>query len=150
MAQESTRGLSTLHFHSNAQLLLVGGQDKKLNLFQVSHYHHGRRPHHHHHLNACVVCVSCVRCVCVCVQIDGKKNRKVQGVVFKDTPIVKAWFSPDGREAIVTGRKPWIYVYDVVTGKVSKAWYPAGTHPPHTHAPPHRTRTTAHNTHREP
>jgi hypothetical protein len=82
------------------------------------------------------------------VQIDGKKNRKVQGVVFKDTPIVKAWSSPDGREAIVTGRKPWIYVYDVVTGKVSKAWYPAGTHPPHTH----RTARTAHahNTHREP
>lgn len=90
--EEHSRGLHTLHFHSNAQLMLVGGQDKKLNLFQI----------------------------------DGKKNRKVQGVVFKDTPIVKAWFTPDGREAIVTGRKPWIYVYDVVTGNVSKAWYPAG------------------------
>jgi U3 small nucleolar RNA-associated protein 18 len=83
------------------------------------------------------------------VQIDGKKNRKVQGVVFKDTPIVKAWFTPDGREAIVTGRKPWIYVYDVVTGKVSKAWYPAGTYPPHTHRTRTRTTARAHNTHRE-
>jgi hypothetical protein len=35
MTQEHSRGLHTLHFHSNAQLMLVGGQDKKLNLFQV-------------------------------------------------------------------------------------------------------------------
>jgi hypothetical protein len=33
--QAHTRGLNTIHFHSNAQLLLTGGQDKSLKLFQV-------------------------------------------------------------------------------------------------------------------
>jgi hypothetical protein len=51
----------------------------------------------------------------------------VQGVIFKDSPIVKAFFTPDGREAIVGCRKPWLYVYDVVSGKVSKVWHAAGT-----------------------
>jgi len=50
----------------------------------------------------------------------------MQGVIFKDMPIIKAWFSPDGREAVVTGRTPWLYTYDVISGQATKVWHPAG------------------------
>lgn len=63
-------------------------------------------------------------------QVSTKKCRKVQGVIFKDLPIAKAWFSPDGREAIAAGRRPYMYVYDVLSSKVSRVWNPTGACPP--------------------
>ena len=52
-------------------------------------------------------------------QIDGKNNPKVQSIFFEETPIHKAFFTPDGKEIIVAGRRKWFHVYDVVSGKVT-------------------------------
>ncbi|KAI8834501.1 WD40-repeat-containing domain protein [Chytridium lagenaria] len=48
--------------------------------------------------------------------IDGKLNPKVQGVYFKDLPILSADFTPDGRQVIVSGRRKHFYVYDIDAG----------------------------------
>ncbi|KAL6066883.1 U3 snoRNP protein [Balamuthia mandrillaris] len=53
-------------------------------------------------------------------QVDGKRNPKMQSVFFEDTPIHKASFTPDGKEAIVVGRRKWFYSYDIVSGKINK------------------------------
>lgn len=94
--------------------MLTGGYDKTLRLFQVCYFS-----------RISTIITLLIRILSI-LQIDGKKNPKVQGIVFEDTPITKAWFSPDGKEVVIAGRKPWFYLFDVVSGKVSKVWFPAG------------------------
>eukprot|EP00501_MAST-03F_sp_TOSAG23-6_P002190 GSMAST32.ASY1.ANO1.2290.1 assembled CDS len=58
--------------------------------------------------------------------IDGKFNRKIQGVVFPDMPIRTATFSGCGSSAvgseqiIATGRRPFFYTVDIASGSVLK------------------------------
>ncbi|KAJ3163920.1 U3 snoRNP protein [Geranomyces variabilis] len=53
-------------------------------------------------------------------QVDGKVNPKVQSVYIKDLPIVKASFTPDGSEILITGRRKYFYTYDVEKGAVNR------------------------------
>ena len=52
------------------------------------------------------------------VQIDGKRNPKVQSVFIQNFPIHKAAFVPDGSSVVATGRRKFFYVYDLESGKV--------------------------------
>eukprot|EP00842_Homolaphlyctis_polyrhiza_P000129 jgi/Hompol1/1116/HPOL_001248-RA len=53
-------------------------------------------------------------------QIDGKINPKIQSIHFKDFPIYRAHFTPDGKQVIVTSRRKWYFVHDLVTGQTTK------------------------------
>ncbi|KAI8092998.1 WD40-repeat-containing domain protein [Halteromyces radiatus] len=83
----SSKQITALQFHPNAQVLLTAGLDRALRLFQI----------------------------------DGKVNHKIQSVHFKDTPIYGAQFHPGGDNIIVTGRRPFIYIYDVQSGSINKS-----------------------------
>ena len=53
-------------------------------------------------------------------QIDGKVNPKLQSIHFKDLTIFNAHFSANGSQVILTGRKPYFYVYDLASGQVDR------------------------------
>ncbi|KAI8055543.1 hypothetical protein BDF22DRAFT_742122 [Syncephalis plumigaleata] len=53
-------------------------------------------------------------------QIDGKRNEKIQSVLFKDLRIGCAKFDHAGRHIIVTGRRTYFYIYDVESGQISR------------------------------
>ncbi|CAN0171064.1 unnamed protein product, partial [Discosporangium mesarthrocarpum] len=73
-------------FHSDGELLLAGGFDKTLRLFQV---------------------------------VDGEHNPKAHSIFFADMPITNASFTGNN-QAIISGRRPFFYWYDVPSGKVQK------------------------------
>ncbi|RHZ79524.1 hypothetical protein Glove_144g149 [Diversispora epigaea] len=54
-------------------------------------------------------------------QIDGKKNPKIQSVVFDDLPINCASFNPSGSEIIVTGRRKHFYIYNIESGNIERS-----------------------------
>lgn len=53
-------------------------------------------------------------------QIDGKNNPKAQSIMFDDMPIYSAEFTADGTEVIVTGRRNFFYVYNLVQSRIDK------------------------------
>lgn len=53
-------------------------------------------------------------------RIDGKRNEKVASIYFDDLPIHNAKFTPNGKEIICTGRRPYFYVYNLSSGTSSK------------------------------
>lgn len=81
-AKATVRAVS---FHPEGELLLTGGFDKTLRLFQV----------------------------------DGVRNNKVHSIFFSDLPITNAMFTAP-EQAVITGRRPFFYSYDVPTGKIQK------------------------------
>jgi U3 small nucleolar RNA-associated protein 18 len=52
--------------------------------------------------------------------VDGKVNAKVQSVFINDMPIFSAKFNPSGNEVILTGRRPFFYVYNLDSGKADR------------------------------
>ena len=85
-ASSSKSVVQALQFHPNGELLLTGGFDKTLRLFQV----------------------------------DGKVNPLVQSRHFEGLPIHCAKFSPDGRDLLVSGPRPYYYTYELQTGRMEK------------------------------
>jgi len=58
-------------------------------------------------------------------QVDGKRNEKVAGVFFPDLPIQSAAFvDPSGggafEQVVVSGRRPFFYWYDTVSGTTGR------------------------------
>lgn len=53
-------------------------------------------------------------------QIDGKRNTKIQSIFLDDCPIRKASFLPDGSQVIVSGRRKFFYIFDLMKAKVDK------------------------------
>ncbi len=57
-------------------------------------------------------------------QVDGKRNEKVAGVFFPDLPIQSAAFVDDGsgafQQVVVSGRRPFFYWYDTVSGATGR------------------------------
>lgn len=53
-------------------------------------------------------------------QIDGTTNPSIDSVFFPDMPIRTARFTGDGSQIVCSGRRPFIYTFDVTTGKASK------------------------------
>ena len=52
--------------------------------------------------------------------IDGKANASVASVYFPDLPMSSAAWAGDGSEVIVTGRRPFLYSYDVEAGAATR------------------------------
>jgi len=52
--------------------------------------------------------------------IDGTKNAKVDGVFFKDLPISSAAWTGGGDKVVLSGRRPFFYMYDALAGKATK------------------------------
>ncbi|MFS7915229.1 putative transcription factor WD40-like family [Helianthus anomalus] len=53
-------------------------------------------------------------------QIDGKRNMKIQRIFLDDCPIRKASFTPDGSQVILSGRRKFFYILDLVKAKTDK------------------------------
>ena len=52
--------------------------------------------------------------------VDGEHNHKIQSVFIRDLPIVSGEFFPTRNEIILAGRRPFFYVYDLVSGNIVK------------------------------
>ncbi|XP_016476862.1 U3 small nucleolar RNA-associated protein 18 homolog [Nicotiana tabacum] len=53
-------------------------------------------------------------------QIDGKRNTKIQSIFLEDFPIKKASFLPNGCQVIISGRRKFFHVLDLVKASVDK------------------------------
>ncbi|KAK8969423.1 hypothetical protein KSP40_PGU011443 [Platanthera guangdongensis] len=53
-------------------------------------------------------------------QVDGKRNTLVQSIFLEDCPLRKASFLPDGSRVILSGRRKFFYVFDLVKAAVEK------------------------------
>eukprot|EP00658_Telonema_sp_P-2_P009309 TRINITY_DN13491_c0_g1_i1.p1 TRINITY_DN13491_c0_g1~~TRINITY_DN13491_c0_g1_i1.p1 ORF type:complete len:446 (-),score=131.39 TRINITY_DN13491_c0_g1_i1:3-1244(-) len=53
-------------------------------------------------------------------QADGQTNTKLQSVFLEDMPIRRAAFIPQTNSVLLTGRRPFYYVYDMGTGKTQR------------------------------
>nr|XP_016478004.1 PREDICTED: U3 small nucleolar RNA-associated protein 18 homolog [Nicotiana tabacum] len=53
-------------------------------------------------------------------QIDGKRNTKIQSIFLEDFPIRKASFLPNGSQVIISGRRKFFHVLDLVKASVDK------------------------------
>jgi len=52
--------------------------------------------------------------------VDGEENKKIHGIQFPDLPIMSAAFVKGGESVILSGRRPFLYTYDVTAGVVEK------------------------------
>ena len=53
-------------------------------------------------------------------QVDGRRNAKVQSVFLPDLPVHTAHFNTRQEEVILSGRRPFFYVYDLARSAVRK------------------------------
>jgi len=53
-------------------------------------------------------------------QIDGVRNGKLGGLFFEDLPITAATWTHGGDKVVVSGRRPFYYVYDAHAGVATK------------------------------
>ncbi|WFC98049.1 U3 snoRNP protein [Malassezia yamatoensis] len=61
-------------------------------------------------------------------QCNGSTNPLLETVHFPDLPIKTAQFSPSGESVLVAGNRPYLYTYDIRSGKTSRSapWRGAG------------------------
>lgn len=52
-------------------------------------------------------------------QIDGVHNPKIQSVAFERFPIHRSALTIDGSSAVLTSKKPWFKIYDMMTGSTT-------------------------------
>jgi U3 small nucleolar RNA-associated protein 18 len=57
-------------------------------------------------------------------QVDGKKNSKLDGVFFDDLPIYSASWTHGGDKVALSGRRPFFYMYDALSGTATKVKSP--------------------------
>ncbi|XP_048589194.1 U3 small nucleolar RNA-associated protein 18 homolog isoform X2 [Nematostella vectensis] len=53
-------------------------------------------------------------------QVDGKENPKLQSVFVNRFPIHNAHFTCDGEQVIMSSRRKYFYVYDMIKGQVTR------------------------------
>lgn len=53
-------------------------------------------------------------------QVDAEESQKIHGIHFPKLPIYSASFLGDTGNVVVSGRRPFFYIYDAVAGKVSQ------------------------------
>lgn len=53
-------------------------------------------------------------------QVDGKRNTKIQSIFLEDFPIRKSSFLPNGSQVIISGRRKFFHVLDLVKASVDK------------------------------
>eukprot|EP01147_Barroeca_monosierra_P004842 gene4842-8682_t len=50
--------------------------------------------------------------------VDGRSNKLMSSTYIKNLPMYSAFFSPDGSEIVMSGRRPFFYSFDLTTGKI--------------------------------
>lgn len=53
-------------------------------------------------------------------RIDGEENTKIHGIHFPTLPITCASFLGDSGSVVMSGRRPFFYVYDAISGNIQK------------------------------
>ncbi|KAL3805339.1 hypothetical protein HJC23_009046 [Cyclotella cryptica] len=53
-------------------------------------------------------------------RIDGENNEKIHGIHFSQMPIMCASFLGDSGSVVMSGRRPFFYVYDAASGSVDR------------------------------
>ena len=53
-------------------------------------------------------------------RIDGEENPKIHGIHFPTLPITSASFLGDSGSVVMSGRRPFFYVYDAISGNIQK------------------------------
>lgn len=138
--------IQSVEFHPSASVLLTAGFHKTLDLFQVCVT--SRAPSLSSSLSPCphpsvgswptglpvipdnsVAAADCAtstgespRHPPPLLQVDGQVNPKLQSIHVEQFPMVTARFSKDGREVVMAGGKRSFYIYDMVAGKVERAF----------------------------
>ena len=115
--------VKSVEFHPSANVLLTAGFHKTLDLFQV-------RMHLYSSLLLALPLSYFLPpslppsppSIPPLPQVDGQVNPKLQSVHVEQFPIVTARFSRDGREVIMAGGKRSFYIYDMMAGKVERAF----------------------------
>ena len=49
-------------------------------------------------------------------QVDGVENPKIQSVAFQQFPIHRSALTMDGGSVVLTSKKLWFKIYDMMTG----------------------------------
>jgi len=52
--------------------------------------------------------------------VDGARNAQLAGVHFQDMPVHRAAFGGDGERIVLTGRRPFFYVYHLGAGRAER------------------------------
>ena len=52
-------------------------------------------------------------------QVDGVENPKIQSVAFEQFPIHRSALTMDGGSVVLTSKKPWFKIYDMMTGNTT-------------------------------
>ena len=53
-------------------------------------------------------------------RVDGEENPKIHGIHFPTLPITCASFLGDSGSVVMSGRRPFFYVYDAISGNIQK------------------------------
>ncbi|KAL7492530.1 hypothetical protein ACHAWT_001595 [Skeletonema menzelii] len=53
-------------------------------------------------------------------RIDGEENPKIHGIHFPTLPITCASFLGDSGSVVMSGRRPFFYIYDAISGNIQK------------------------------
>jgi len=53
-------------------------------------------------------------------KVDGEENHKIHGIHFPQMPIMCASFLGDTGSVVLSGRRPFFYVYDAISGNIQK------------------------------
>ncbi|XP_030836516.1 U3 small nucleolar RNA-associated protein 18 homolog isoform X1 [Strongylocentrotus purpuratus] len=59
-------------------------------------------------------------------QVEGRHNPKIQSVFVEQFPIHCAHFASQGTEVVLSGKRKFFYIYDMIAGKVSQIPYIRG------------------------
>jgi U3 small nucleolar RNA-associated protein 18 len=108
VAEPSSSGITATHFHPNSELILVASQDKHLKVFKIDEDKNEKQLGQflRRLLPRCGF-----NLIYYCATV---------GLHFKDILIRSAKFVGKDGEIVVSGRKPYYYSYDAVSGKITK------------------------------
>ena len=53
-------------------------------------------------------------------RVDGEENPKIHGIHFPTLPISCASFLGDSGSVVMSGRRPFFYIYDAISGNIQK------------------------------
>lgn len=53
-------------------------------------------------------------------RVDGEDNTKIHGIHFPKMPITCASFLGDSGSVVLSGRRPFFYVYDAISGNIQR------------------------------
>jgi U3 small nucleolar RNA-associated protein 18 len=96
--ETSKSTVTAVKFHPSSEILFTAGYDKTLRFFRTTSSGTSGQT----------------------TETTLGGGSKIHGIHFPDLPILQASWSGGGSRVVCTGRRPFVYLYDVVSGKVDK------------------------------